>query len=603
MYSEIKFIFSLLDKTSKIKIIAFGFLRILTGLLDLFGVLLIGLILAELAGNISGDNKNQSLNIFGLTSIVQNFSILNLTIAAACLFLVKSVLAVYFSKITFSTLARAESHVAVDAYRLILRNISMTSSRYSKSDLNYLMTQSSGAIIEILSGLILIISELFLSISILITFSFVNFKITVFIIIYFFAVAIVLNFFIGTKLKKYAEISTAASLATATTLFDTLGAYREIIAFKKENFFLSKFSGSKFEYSFSGSQGAYLNGIPRFVTESALMIGTLILIAISFQAGNLSQSAQTIGIFITGGMKITSSLLPIQNTLISFKTLRIRAQMLIDFFKFIPTKTFQNRFEVQEYNAKSPSKNINGPIGVRLSDATYRYPDQAQIVLKGLNIAIEPGQFVALIGPSGSGKSTLADVIVNLIQLESGDIVYFDSEQNEIPFKDLNIGYVPQNPGIVFGTIRENIAFGIDEKCVDMVKIQQALKNSHLLETVTGLPDGINTDLGKQSDSLSGGQLQRIGLARALYSEPKLLVLDEATSALDAETESTVTEFLNQLRGECTTLVIAHRLSTVQNADVVYVLDQGEIVASGKFSDLAKSNEMVAKYIELSEIK
>jgi len=126
---------------------------------------------------------------------------------------------------------------------------------------------------------------------------------------------------------------------------------------------------------------------------------------------------------------------------------------------------------------------------------------------------------------------------------------------------------------------------------------------SHLQELIETLENGVDTELGAQSDGLSGGQLQRIGLARAIYANPGLLVLDEATSALDAETEAAVSDSLRTLHGNCTTIVIAHRLTTVQNVDTVFVFDKGEIVASGKFNDLVATNEIVARFVELSNLE
>jgi ATP-binding cassette, subfamily B, bacterial PglK len=135
------------------------------------------------------------------------------------------------------------------------------------------------------------------------------------------------------------------------------------------------------------------------------------------------------------------------------------------------------------------------------------------------------------------------------------------------------------------------------------VRLVNALALSHLQGLIETLENGVDTELGAQSDGLSGGQLQRIGLARAIYANPGLLVLDEATSALDAETEAAVSDSLRTLHGKCTTIVIAHRLSTIQNVDMVFVFDKGEIVASGKFNELAATNEIVAKFVELSSLE
>jgi ATP-binding cassette subfamily C protein len=298
-------------------------------------------------------------------------------------------------------------------------------------------------------------------------------------------------------------------------------------------------------------------------------------------------------------MKITASLLPLQSSYVNYKTQSMRAKILLDFM------SNSKNFPITELDKNSEGSKLRrvGPVGLRIKNLNYKYSEDSNFVLKNINLQINPGEFVALIGPSGSGKSTLADLIIKINEPTEGEIEFFSGSENSISSESFGFGYVAQRPGIISGSIKENIALGLKSEEIDQQILEKSIKDSHLDKLISELQVGFDTDLGKQADSLSGGQLQRIGLARALFSQPNLLVLDEATSALDAETESAVAQSLSELRGKCTMLVIAHRLSTVQNADIVYVLDQGEIVASGKFADLAKSNELVAKYIELSEIR
>jgi ATP-binding cassette subfamily C protein len=207
---------------------------------------------------------------------------------------------------------------------------------------------------------------------------------------------------------------------------------------------------------------------------------------------------------------------------------------------------------------------------------------------------------VAFIGPSGSGKSTLADLIIGINEPSSGEIDYFTKSSSVIKRDNIGFGYVPQNPGRIYGTIKENIGFGLDEIQDDL--LAQAIDGAHLSDVVNNLESGFEFHTGEQSDDLSGGQMQRIGLARALYSKPNILLLDEATSALDVEIEAAVSKSLEKLRGSCTIVVIAHRLSTVKNADVVFVVDEGKILAHGKFAELVKTNDLVARFVELSNL-
>jgi ABC-type multidrug transport system fused ATPase/permease subunit len=158
---------------------------------------------------------------------------------------------------------------------------------------------------------------------------------------------------------------------------------------------------------------------------------------------------------------------------------------------------------------------------------------------------------------------------------------------------------VPQSPGIVTGSIAENVALGTKLEDIDEVRVRQALEAANLTEYVDSLPEGIHSSVGNQSDALSGGQIQRLGLARALYGKPRLVVLDEATSALDASSEAFISSSLKNLGEDVTVIIIAHRLSTVQHSDVVYVVEDGGITASGSFMHLRKTVPMVAEYVKL----
>jgi ATP-binding cassette subfamily C protein len=161
---------------------------------------------------------------------------------------------------------------------------------------------------------------------------------------------------------------------------------------------------------------------------------------------------------------------------------------------------------------------------------------------------------------------------------------------------------VPQKPGLVSGTIANNVALGVPEELTDLERVRECLSRAHLSDVIDALPNGIQSDLGKLQDSLSGGQAQRLGLARALYSRPGLLVMDEATSALDAESEAEIAKALDELRGTVTVVLIAHRLNTIQHADQVFLIENGRVTDRGEFKELVRRNRSVEKLVELMEI-
>lgn len=227
-----------------------------------------------------------------------------------------------------------------------------------------------------------------------------------------------------------------------------------------------------------------------------------------------------------------------------------------------------------------------------LENLTYRYPGASRDSLQGINLTVKKGESVAFIGKSGAGKTTLVDVILGLLSATSGDIqVDGQSVYEDLRAWQNNVGYIPQAIFLTDEPLRQNIAFGVPASEIDEARIQKAVQTAQLTELVAQLPEGLDTLVGERGVRLSGGQRQRVGIARALYHERDVLVLDEATSALDTETEKLVTEAIASLSGTKTLFIIAHRLSTVEMCDRLYLLDQGRIVKSGTFAEVVVSQE------------
>jgi ATP-binding cassette subfamily C protein len=224
-----------------------------------------------------------------------------------------------------------------------------------------------------------------------------------------------------------------------------------------------------------------------------------------------------------------------------------------------------------------------------LQDVRYRYPEAAVDALRGISLSIRPGEAVGFIGPTAAGKSTLVDVILGLLEPTAG-VVSVDGWdiQNDVASWQRQIGYVPQDIYLIDDTIRRNIAFGRPDALIDEQAVARAVATAHLDRDIDLMPAGLDTVIGHRGVRLSGGQRQRIGIARALYHNPDVLVMDEATSSLDHETEREVVAAIGRLRGTKTLIMIAHRLTTVQGCDRLYVLEQGLIVDRGSFAELAQ---------------
>jgi ATP-binding cassette subfamily C protein len=350
----------------------------------------------------------------------------------------------------------------------------------------------------------------------------------------------------------------------------------------------------------------YLSGMPRYIIEASLLVGIALFVSAQALSGDIVKSAATIGVFLSGGFRLTAAMLPLQSSLLAING------------ALAPAKTAHDSLDVSKRNRVSHSLPATGriedsslfdkasvtfPIGVRMDNVSFFYPDSNQPALTNTSLVIEPGAQVALMGPSGAGKSTIADLLCTVLTPSTGSITRTDqSGVTTDPVEPGRVSYVPQKPGLVSGTILENIALAEDPANVDRAKALEALRLAHLSNLINELPEGLDTPLGKLQDGLSGGQIQRLGLARALYTQPGLLVMDEATSALDGESEAEIQKALDAMRGRVTVVLIAHRLNTIQHADKVILVEDGKVKDSGTFKELIARNPSVERLVDMMNV-
>lgn len=243
---------------------------------------------------------------------------------------------------------------------------------------------------------------------------------------------------------------------------------------------------------------------------------------------------------------------------------------------------------------------IRQPGAIAVHDVHFSYPTRPEVaVLDGVSFELHPGEMLALVGPSGAGKSTLFDLLLRFYDPLDGRIEFGGTDLRSLRLQTLRdaIGFVPQDPVLFAGTIRDNLRYGAAE--ATELAIERCLKLAHAQQFVSALPQGLDTLIGEGGVGLSGGQRQRLAIARALLAEPSVLLLDEATSALDAESEEHIGLSLAELKGRCSVLVIAHRLSTVRQADRTLVLNEGRLQACGTHEELMHSDELYQRFVRI----
>jgi len=403
---------------------------------------------------------------------------------------------------------------------------------------------------------------------------------------------------------------------TSSSLSDLWDSFREITVLERQDYFIERVAKARWEVARGFGAMKLLQTMPRYIVETALMVGVVAFVGWQFVAGDLANGGALIGIFLAGGVRIMGSALPLQNALAAVKSQIGQSEVAQEILERIDAEratatVLEPLTDAAPVDATpvdaTPSaaapesvQSSHLALGVSLHSVDFAYPGAEGLTLQGVSIDVKPGQHVAIIGPSGAGKTTLVDLILGLLPPTNGRITFSGRGENLSQTGDRrSVAYVPQKPGLVEGTLAENIALGVPPALIDVVRIEEVLALAFLQDFVASLPDGINTSVGPSLSALSGGQLQRLGLARALYVKPRLLVLDEATSALDAGSESVISQSLRDLGEDVTVIVVAHRLSTVQHLENVFVLDGGRVIAEGPFQELRKTVPMVEEYVSL----
>ncbi|WP_281640671.1 ABC transporter ATP-binding protein [Aurantimicrobium minutum] len=568
--------------------------KALSGLLDVLGIALIGLLAGLAASNL---DPGKPLVILGFTlPTVSQETLVVLVLVVLVVFALKAVIAVSLGKMISSFLAKIESEKSVSIAQFLFSGSLGTLQRLNKGEIVWaVMGSTSFAFSGLLSSLSTFVAEGVLLILVAGTFLAVDPIATIFVFVYFGIIIISIQLIIGHALKRAGNDSAEGNMQSLVVLDDLIGAFREIVIFDKKDFFISKFQQSRFRLASSNGVMAFLGGMPRYVVETALMLGVVIFVGYQFVTGQLASGLVTVGVFLTGGVRIMASLLPLQNAVATVKYQVEQSKLAREILQEVSAQTAHTKQSEDTHSNLSISE-----LGVSLKEVSFQYPGTTQFALKEVSLEIKSGQHVALIGPSGAGKTTIADIILGLIEPTEGSVSIGNGLVSHADLVKNNlISYVPQSPGIVSGSIAENVALGVEKDQIDEKMVRSALKTAHLSDFVESLPDGIWTSVGSQADALSGGQIQRLGLARALYGNPKIIVLDEATSALDASSEAFISSSLKNLGEDVTVIVIAHRLSTVQHSDVVFVVENGSISASGSFMYLRKTVPMVAEYVKL----
>ena len=370
------------------------------------------------------------------------------------------------------------------------------------------------------------------------------------------------------KLVQWAEKRQDLSKEINQFLLEGLGGVKDIKLLGREDYFIDNYNLKNKLWARINILQLTLAQLPRLYLEFLGIFGLVILVIVMVLEGNpIDTLLPTLVVFAAGAFKMIPGFNRIMGAIQNVKLTVPVVNVLFNEF------SFDKRLE------KTSSNELVLRSEIFVQDVIFKYQNTQKSVINKINFKINKGESVGFVGKSGSGKSTLIDLILGLMNVNEGSILIDGTNINDnIRGWQNNIGYVPQNIYLTDDTLRKNIALGISEDQIDDKSILRAMKQAQLNDFVQDLEEGIDTYVGERGVRLSGGQCQRIGIARAMYHSPSVLVLDEATSALDSATEKSVMEAVYQLKGEITIIIVAHRLSTLSSVDKIYHLERGKLI-------------------------
>jgi ABC-type multidrug transport system fused ATPase/permease subunit len=375
------------------------------------------------------------------------------------------------------------------------------------------------------------------------------------------------------------------SIKSNEKILEVLKSYRETVVRNRGSYYAEEIRKLRYSLASVTAEQNFQPYISKYVFELMTVLGGLSLTAYEFGTKNSVYAVSILTLFIAASSRITPAALRIQQGFLAVRNNVGVSESTFKIIKDLENANLESLITVEPnfvYDDFLPR--------IELSGLKFKYNTAGRFALDITNLKIEPGTRVAVVGPSGAGKTTFVDILLGVLRPQEGHVLISGETPVEASRKWSGaISYVPQEIFISSGSIRENISLGFGPKTATDERVWAALDVALLAEFAKSYPDEIDSLIGEEGANISGGQRQRLGIARALFTSPKLLVLDESTSSLDGQTEAGINRAISNLSRDVTVVIVAHRLSTVMNADQVIYMNQGKILAIGKFEEVRKA--------------
>ena len=577
MFAIFQKLMGILNKEQKRKVAGLGVMIFIGAMLEMLGV---GLIIPVVEGVMEADRLLEKSYIRFLGRFLPFTEP-----GQWLLFLIAAIIAVFFAKNAYLLLqtyvqSKFVNHNQSETISYMLEEyLNRPYEYYLNADIPTIFRTIDGdvpKVFTVLMEFIQLATELMVSAVLGITLLVVDPAMTVMIMVIMVGLTVLVITVLKPTLNRLGSTSQRLQSQMGKWRLQSIYGIKDVKILNKEHYFASSFGKYSARNARLQTRYMVLNNAPRLLIETFSICGILGYLAWCILSGaDLSELVPHISAFAVAAMRLMPSVNRINTHMSNIAFYEPSVNYVYDNVDFTSYR-LHGKYQREEA-PKTPPMLLQHEI--RMEDVSYLYPGTDKLILYHAQMAVPMGKSVGVMGPSGAGKSTAVDVLLGLLKVKSGKILcdgrdIFENYDSWLS----HIGYIPQTIYLTDDSIRENIAFGVARDDIDDKRVWEVLQEAQLKEFVEELPDGIHTTIGDRGVRISGGQRQRLGIARALYHNPEILVFDEATSALDTDTESAIMEAIDSFHGRKTLIIIAHRLRTIENCDIIYKVDKGKIV-------------------------
>ena len=588
MTNQIKRCIRVLSAKDRKKLFYITLVQTILGFFDLLGILLIGALAAVSISSIYPQSFEGPLNTFLNFLRISDFSLSTQAglLAGGALFILvgRTVSSIYFTRRVLTYLSQRSAEISGNLVaKLLSQDLLVIESHSRQATLYFLTTGVNVITLQIVAPLVVLVTDLMLLTVISIGLICLD-PLTAIGTLALFSTLIFLMFkFMDNRASHLGLVFSNLNIQSNDRIIEALASYRESVVRSRRGFYANTIKQLRSQLASTVAELNFMPYVSKYVIETSVIVGAVLLGAMQFFLNDITHAFSTLAVFLSAGSRVAPAVLRIQQGSINVRTSIGQASPTLDFIETLGDLSL----DTFETNEQLDFKHTGFRADIKLENVNFSYPNSIDKALSEISLDIPNGTLVAIVGPSGAGKTTLIDTLLGVLSPNSGKV----SISGFLPLKAAAhwpgaMSYIPQEVEIIAGSVRENISLGFSSHINMTEQIEKAVRIADLQTFIAGSVEGLDLEVGEKGFNLSGGQRQRLGIARAMFTEPKLLVLDEATSSLDAQSESTISAALSKLKGKTTIVMIAHRLSSVRNADIVVYMCGGKILAQGSFEEV-----------------